>query len=197
MKRLFDLLFALTGLALLWPVMAILAIVVKLDSKGPAIFRQTRVGLNGRLFEMLKFRTMTNDAESLGPKITANSDPRVTRAGKWMRRTKLDELPQLLNVLVGDMSIVGPRPEVPEYVATYPELLKDKVLSIRPGITDIAAIEYVNESIYLSNVADAERTYVEEILPRKLELYERYVDNRSLSGDFRIIFRTLTAITRQ
>ncbi len=193
-KRTFDLLAAVLGLLLLAPVLAALAAWIRLDSSGPALFRQERVGRGGRPFRIYKFRTMVVDAPGRGPEITVGRDPRVTRAGAFLRRTKLDELPQLLNVLLGDMSLVGPRPEVPRYVALYPAATRQKVLSVRPGLTDEAAIQYADESSLLAAAVDPERAYVEQVLPRKLALYESYVDSRSLAGDIGIILRTLRRI---
>jgi lipopolysaccharide/colanic/teichoic acid biosynthesis glycosyltransferase len=193
-KRTFDLLAAVLGLLLLAPVLAALAAWIRLDSSGPALFRQERVGRGGRPFRIYKFRTMVVDAPGRGPEITVGRDPRVTRAGAFLRRTKLDELPQLINVLLGDMSLVGPRPEVPRYVALYPAATRQKVLSVRPGLTDEAAIQYADESSLLAAAVDPERAYVEQVLPRKLALYESYVDSRSLAGDIGIILRTLRRI---
>ena len=193
-KRLFDLLCAGLGLLLLSPLLAVLALWVRLDSPGPALFRQERVGRHGKPFRVLKFRTMRVDAERLGPKITAGADPRITRAGAFLRRSKLDELPQLINVVRGEMSLVGPRPEVPEYVALYPPALREIVLSVPPGITDLASIEFRHESELLARAADPQREYVETILPIKLDYYRRYVEGRSLLGDLAIILRTLRAI---
>ena len=193
-KRLFDLLGAGIGLVLLAPVLAAVAIWIKLDSAGPVFFRQQRIGRHGAPFRIHKFRTMRVDAPTLGPEITVGADPRITRAGRTLRATKLDELPQLLDVLAGSMSLVGPRPEVPRYVALYPAALRDKVLSVRPGITDPASIAYRDESAVLACAADPERAYVEQVMPAKLAHAARYVEQRSLWGDLQLILATLRAL---
>lgn len=194
-KRLFDLLAAGTGLLLLSPLLLVLALWIRLDSPGPVLFRQQRVGRHGVLFDIYKFRTMV-DRPDLGRPLTVGRDPRVTRAGQFLRRSKLDELPQLINVLQGKMSLVGPRPEVPRYVACYPPEAREIVLSVAPGITDWASIQYKEENEILGSAADPERAYVDTILPVKLEYYQRYVRERSFWLDLRIIVRTLTAILR-
>jgi lipopolysaccharide/colanic/teichoic acid biosynthesis glycosyltransferase len=194
-KRLFDLLLATFGLVLLSPVLIAIALWIKLDSRGPVFFRQQRVGRHGALFRIHKFRTMTDDAAgSKAAQITVGADPRITRAGIYLRRTKLDELPQLIDVVAGHMSLVGPRPEVPRYVALYPEALRTKVLSVRPGLTDLASIEYRNESALLARAADPEREYVEVVMPAKLRAAARYVDQMSLSTDVRVLGATLRAL---
>lgn len=192
-KRLFDVLASLLGLAILSPVMMAIALAVRLDSPGPVIFRQVRVGREGRPFQILKFRTMVprTDGPGTAAPITVGGDPRITRVGSFLRQAKLDELPQLLNVLRGDMSLVGPRPEVPEYVAHYPEDARKEILSVRPGITDSASIEFRDESAQLAESPDPERLYVEVILPRKIELYKRYVRNRTFAGDLQVILQTI------
>jgi len=195
-KRLFDLLAAGLGLALLSPLLLLIAVWIKLDSPGPVLFRQQRVGQGGRLFDIHKFRSMRADAPGLGPQITVGADVRITAAGRWLRASKLDELPQLWDVLRGAMSLVGPRPEVPRYVALYPAELRELVLSVRPGITDIASIEYRDESRLLAQAADPERCYIEQVMPAKLALAARYVRTRSLWLDLRLIGRTLAAILR-
>ncbi len=190
-KRLFDVAFSLFVLAIIGLPLIGLALWVKLDSPGPVFFRQVRVGRGGREFRIYKFRTMRTDAERVGPQITVGADARVTRSGETLRHYKLDELPQFFNVLFGDMSVVGPRPEVPRYVAKYPPVLGERVLSVRPGITDLASIEYRDENALLGASADPERTYVEVVMPAKLALCERYVATRSFWGDLRIIGRTM------
>jgi lipopolysaccharide/colanic/teichoic acid biosynthesis glycosyltransferase len=192
-KRLLDVILAMIGLIALAPVMIVVAVAVRFGSPGPALFRQVRVGRGGRPFEILKFRSMAvaSDRSTVGPAITASTDSRITRVGAFLRRTKLDELPQLVNVLRGEMSLVGPRPEVPRYVAMYPADARREILSVRPGITDEAAIEFRDEGDLLANSADPERTYVEDILPRKVRHYLEYVRTRSLPGDFAILVRTL------
>ncbi len=194
LKRLFDLLFSLSGLFLLAPLFLLITMWIKIDSEGPVFFRQSRVGRYGRLFDIYKFRTMCSDAESRGRQITVRDDPRITRPGRFLRRFKLDELPQLINVVKGEMSLVGPRPEVPRYVDLYPEHLRQKILSISPGITDLASIEYKNENDILSEADDPERTYIEKVMPAKLKYYERYVSERSLWGDFKLILATIKSI---
>ena len=197
-KRLFDLICASAGVLLLWPLLLGIALWIKLDSRGPVFFRQQRVGRFGVPFRIHKFRTMQDDAPedapALGPQITVGADPRITRAGGFLRRTKLDELPQLLDVIAGTMSLVGPRPEVPRYVAMYPAALREKVLSVRPGITDPASIEYRDESTLLAHAADPERVYIEQVMPAKLRHAAQYVDQRSLLGDLRMIGATLRAL---
>ena len=193
MKRAFDLTAAALGVVLLLPLLAAIALWVKLDSPGPVLFRQLRVGRGGQLFEILKFRTMAA-ASDPQRQLTVGRDPRITRAGHVLRKYKLDELPQLFNVVGGSMSLVGPRPEVPRYVACYPPDLRDLILSVQPGVTDLAAILYKDESSILGQAADPERAYIETILPTKLEYYARYVRERSFWGDVRIIFRTLGAL---
>lgn len=193
-KRIFDFLCASIGLLLLSPVILWITVWIKLDSPGAVFFRQTRVGRHGKLFRIYKFRTMCPDAESKGRLITVGNDPRITKSGRFLRRSKLDELPQLLNVLKGEMSLVGPRPEVPRYVALYPEHVREKVLSVPPGITDYASIEYKDENDILSRTNDPDRAYAEEIMPVKLKYYERYVSERSMAVDVKLILTTLKAV---
>ena len=193
-KRLFDLLLSSLGLAVLALPLALIALAIKLDSPGPVFYRQVRVGLRGREFRIHKFRTMAHDPGDRGPQLTVGLDARITRVGAFLRRTKLDELAQLFDVFEGTMSLVGPRPEVPRYVALYPAALREKVLSVRPGITDFASIEYRDESTLLARSADPERTYRELILPTKLALQARYVDRSGLGTDLVLIGRTVWAI---
>lgn len=193
-KRLFDIAFAALALLLLCPLLLAVALWVGLDSPGPVFFRQQRVGRGGQLFDIYKFRTMHIGAEAVGPQITVGQDTRITRTGTWLRRSKVDELPQFLNVLRGDMSVVGPRPEVPRYVAQYPADLRDAVLSVRPGITDLASIAFRNESDLLARSPDPERTYVEQILPVKLRYAQKYVRTHSLRLDLQIIAWTALAV---
>ena len=192
-KRIFDVLLAGGGLLLLAPLFAAVALWIKLDSPGPVFFRQERVGRFGVPFRIHKFRTMSHGAPA-GLQITVGTDARITHAGKWLRRTKLDELPQLIDVLRGAMSVVGPRPEVPRYVAIYPPELRDKVLSVRPGITDLASIQFRDESALLALAADPEREYREVVLPAKLRLAAQYVDQATLAFDLRLIGLTLKAL---
>jgi len=191
-KRLFDLLLSLAGLLLLSPLMLAVAAWIKLDSPGPVFFRQERVGRFGVPFRIHKFRTMTHGGT--GSLLTVGADARITRAGAFLRRSKLDELPQLIDVLLGSMSLVGPRPEVPRYVAMYPQTLRDKVLSVRPGITDVASIEYRDENDLLARAADPEREYVDVVMPAKLALAAHYVDHASLRFDMQLILRTMRLI---
>jgi lipopolysaccharide/colanic/teichoic acid biosynthesis glycosyltransferase len=199
-KRLFDLLAAGAGVLVLAPLLLGIALWIKLDSPGPVLFRQVRVGRHGVPFDIYKFRTMRHRPDQerrvAGPQLTVGQDPRVTRAGRFLRHYKLDELPQLFNVLEGTMSLVGPRPEVPRYVECYPPAVRNTVLSVAPGITDLAAILYRDESAILGQARDPEQAYVDTILPVKLEYYQRYVRERSFWLDLRIIFRTLAAIVR-
>lgn len=193
-KRLFDLTLAGLGALLLAPLLLLIALAVKLDSRGPVFYRQVRVGRFGQTFRIHKFRTMTHNPTDRGPLITVGADTRITRVGAVLRRTKLDELAQLFDVLEGTMSLVGPRPEVPRYVALYPTEVRDKVLSVRPGITDIASIEYRDESTLLAQARDPERAYTEVILPAKLRFALSYVETQSLGLDIRLILRTLGAL---
>ena len=196
-KRFFDFCVSGIGLLGLLPLLLIVAILVRLDSRGPVFFRQERVGQFGRIFKIHKFRTMVVDAEARGMQITVGVDPRVTKVGGFLRRYKLDELPQLIDVLLGDMSLVGPRPEVPRYVACYPQAMKELVLSVRPGITDRASIEFKDENEILAHAVDPHHAYVTEVLPIKLGYYADYVPNRTLLGDIGIVFLTLKAIARR
>jgi len=195
-KRWFDLVASGLGLVLLAPLLLVLAVWIKLDSKGPVFFRQERVGRDGKLFRIHKFRTMVTDAERRGLQITVGADARVTRVGQWMRKYKLDELPQLLDVWLGHMSLVGPRPEVPRYVACYPADVRDLVLSVRPGITDRASIEFKDENEILARATDPNKAYIEQVLPIKLAFYQEYVKNRSFIGDIALIFKTIFSLIR-
>ena len=193
-KRLFDLVLTVPGLLALSPLLALVSLWIKLDSRGPVLFRQTRVGRLGEPFQVYKFRTMVPDAEAQGLQLTTGGDARITRAGRFLRKSKLDELPQLFNVLKGEMSLVGPRPEVPKYVAYYPPEVKGLVLSLQPGITDKASIEFRHENELLDASADPEGTYIKEILPIKLHYYTTYARAHTLAGDLGILLRTLGAI---
>ena len=194
-KRAFDLAASAAGLVLLAPLLLLIALWIRLDSPGPVFFRQQRVGRHGVLFSIFKFRTMAHQPDG-ARQLTVGHDRRITHAGQLLRRYKLDELAQLLNVAGGSMSLVGPRPEVPRYVACYPPQVRAVVLSVAPGITDWASILYKQESEILGRAADPEQAYIDTILPVKLEYYMRYVRERSFWLDLRIIFRTLAAITR-
>lgn len=190
MKRCFDIVASCFGLLVLSPVLLALVVAVVVDSGFPVFFAQKRVGKGGRLFRIYKFRSMSVSKAAAEGSFDAGNTRRVTRIGRMLRKTKLDELPQLWNVLIGDMSLVGPRPEVQKWVEAYPERWRF-VHSIRPGITDNASLEFRNEEEILAASTDPEETYRDMVLPRKLDLYEDYVRNHSLLGDIRIIFRTI------
>ncbi len=193
-KRLFDIFFSIIGLVILSPVFLLISIWIKVDSEGPVFFRQRRVGLNQKDFFIHKFRTMYVDAEKRGLKITVGQDPRITKSGHILRKFKLDEFPQLIDVLMGTMSIVGPRPEVPQYVAKYPEAKRNKLFTMRPGITDWASVMFKNENEILEKSQNPEETYINEILPIKISYYEKYQDQASLFTDVKIILLTLKEI---
>jgi lipopolysaccharide/colanic/teichoic acid biosynthesis glycosyltransferase len=193
-KRLFDLLGALIGLALLSPLLLLVALAIRLDSGGPVFFRQERVGRGGRPFRIHKFRTMTASAAVSGGLLTVGADPRITRVGVWLRGRRLDELPQLIDVLCGDMSLVGPRPEVPRYVAHYSAEMRSRVLRVRPGITDPAALAFRDEATLLERAADPEREYIVNILPRKLALQAAYAESATLATDLAVIARSLRVL---
>ena len=189
-KRSFDLVGAGLGAVLLAPLLALLALLVKAEGGGPVLFKQERVGYRGRRFRIWKFRTMVPDAETRGLPLTVGRDPRMTRIGAWMRRLKLDELPQLFNVLFGDMSLVGPRPDVPRYVALY-RAPERRVLELVPGMTDEASIRYMGESTLLAASPDPERYYLEEIAPEKIRLSLEYAARATVWTDLRVILATL------
>jgi len=193
MKRLFDVIVSAAGLALLSPVLLALAAVIKLDDGGPVFYRGERVGRGGRPFRVAKFRTMRVDAESMGGSSTAADDVRITRVGHWLRKSKLDELPELLNVLWGDMSLVGPRPEVERYVRLMSEEERS-ILSVRPGLTDWATLWNSDEGAVLAGASDPEKTYLELIRPEKIRLQLEYVRRRSFWTDLVILWQTLGAI---
>lgn len=193
-KRLFDFLASALALVLLSPLFALIAVWIKADSPGPVFFRQTRIGRAGKPFRIYKFRTMYARAQNAGPALTIGADPRITRAGGLLRRLKLDELPQFINVLLGQMSIVGPRPEVPRYVEMYPPETRAIVLSVRPGITDPASIEYRTESAILGRSSDPEQRYIQEIMPAKLRLAVEYVQHASFWRDLAIVWATMRAL---
>ena len=195
-KRAFDIVACVTAVLVLCPLWLCIGLMVACGSKGGAFYRQTRVGRNGKEFKLLKFRTMRKDADKIGGLITVGEDNRVTRVGRFLRKYKLDEFPQFLNIIKGDMSIVGPRPEVPKYVAIYDERQR-QVLSVRPGLTDYASIEYISENELLAQSPDPDRTYIEEIMPAKLELNLKYIDNQSVMEDLRLIFKTLFSIIKK
>ena len=188
--RFFDFVLSLVGLVILAPIFIVLAVWIKIDSMGPVFYKQIRVGQNGKDFGLFKFRSMVVDADKKGLITVGGRDPRITRSGYFIRKYKLDELPQLINVLVGDMSLVGPRPEVKKYVELYTDE-QQKVLSVKPGITDYASIEYMDENEILGKSTDPEKTYIEEIMPEKIKYNMKYIKNRSLIEYFKIIFLTI------
>ena len=193
MKRLFDIVASGLGLIVLSPLFAVLAVWIKADSKGPVFYRQTRVGRNNRDFRLFKFRSMRPDSDKLGLITVGGHDPRVTRSGYYIRKYKLDEFPQLINVFKGDMSLVGPRPEVRKYVDMYtPEQMR--VLSVRPGITSLASIRYRNENDILAASDDPDRCHIEPVMPDKLAIDLEYVDRATLWNDIRLIFSTFREI---
>lgn len=195
MTRLFDILISFFGLLVLSPVLIIVALIIVIDDPGPVFYRQLRVGRYGRDFRIFKFRSMRVNADKAGLITVGDRDPRVTRAGYYIRKYKIDELPQLLNVLIGDMSLVGPRPEVRRYVDLYTEEQR-RVLSVRPGITDYASIEYVDENRLLAASDDPDKTYIDEIMPAKIALNMRYINHPTLGEYLRILFLTIKAILR-
>jgi len=192
-KRLFDVICSALGLLVLVPLLVLAAVWIKLDSPGPVLFRQTRVGRFGRPFTIHKFRTMRVEP---GAAITVGADPRITRSGHFLRQAKLDELPQLWDVLRGAMSLVGPRPELPRYVELYPAELRERVLAVRPGITDPASLAFSREAELLAAALDPEREYREVIMPAKLKLSADYAMRASLATDLRLILTTLVRVVR-
>jgi lipopolysaccharide/colanic/teichoic acid biosynthesis glycosyltransferase len=190
MARAFDLVASILGLLVLLPFLLVIGLVIRLEGSGPVFFRQERIGRDGRPFRIWKFRTMVVDAERSGRLITVGEDRRITRSGAWLRRWKLDELPQLLNVLLGQMSFVGPRPEVPRYVALYTEEQR-RVLELRPGITDIASIAYRNESELLEGQEDPEAYYIQRILPDKIRMNLDYAGRATIWRNIKVILATL------
>jgi lipopolysaccharide/colanic/teichoic acid biosynthesis glycosyltransferase len=195
MKRIFDIVVSLLILSAFFPIGLILAIAIKLDSKGGVFYRQERVGKNGIPFRLLKFRTMRTDADKLGKLTVGMRDPRITRVGYFLRKTKLDEFTQFWNVLIGDMSIVGPRPEVQEYVDLYTEEQR-KILDVRPGITDYASLEYFHENGLLGASDNPRETYINEVMPAKLELNKKYLNNPSLAHDLKLMWLTFLKVVK-
>jgi lipopolysaccharide/colanic/teichoic acid biosynthesis glycosyltransferase len=195
LKRSFDLTAAGAGLLLVSPILAVAALAVRLDSPGPVFYLQQRMGRKFRPFKIYKFRTMVVDADRRGGQLTAGADPRITRVGRWLRKTKIDELPQLLNVVRGDMSLVGPRPEVPRYVEMFREAYAD-VLSVRPGLTDPASIKYRDEASILAASSDPEAEYVRQILPDKIAMARSYIARATFLGDLAVLARTALKIAR-
>lgn len=196
MRRAFDVTAAALGLVVLAPLFAVVALAIAATSPGPVFFRQERVGRGGRTFRIHKFRTMRVDAEKVGGQLTVGGDPRITRVGAFLRASKLDELPQLIDVVRGEMALVGPRPEVPRYVARY-SAEERRVLDVRPGITDPASIEYRDESAVLARATDPERAYVEEIMPHKLAINLAYLERRTLTSDVGVILATFVRLVRR
>ena len=193
-KRIFDFIASLIGLILLSPFLVIIGVLVKISDKGPVFYRSKRVGQNFKPFYLLKFRTMVVNAEELGPSITKGGDQRITKIGKFLRKYKLDELPQLWNVVKGELSLVGPRPEVEKYISFYKDDYKE-ILKIRPGITDYAAIKFKNEEEILAKFEDVEKAYIENVLPEKIKLYKTYLNEIGFLTDLKLIFKTLWGIT--
>ena len=194
-KRLFDIAGATLALLLLLPLLLLSALWIKLDSPGPVLYRQERVGRHAVPFRIHKFRTMAHGAAGLP--LTVGADARITRAGAFLRRTRIDELPQFIDVLQGTMSLVGPRPEVPRYVARYPPGLRERALAVRPGITDPASLAFIDEAALLSRAVDPEREYIEVILPRKLQLAADYAGQASLRTDLGVLWQTLRLLLRK
>lgn len=195
LKRAIDIVLSTFGIAVLSPVLLVIALAIVMDSKGGVFYRQVRVGRNGKEFRIFKFRTMISDADKRGLLITVGADSRITRVGKILRKTKLDELAQLFNVFIGDMSFVGPRPEVPRYVAMYTPAQRN-VLLVRPGITDYASVAYRDENDLLEGASDPERVYIEEIMPAKLELNRQYLSSIGVWTDIKLIFSTVLAVVK-
>lgn len=193
--RLLDIMLSLLGLLFLLPIFLILAVWIKFDSQGSIFFRQIRVGKDGKGFRIYKFRTMIVNAEKMGIITIGERDPRITNSGYFLRKYKLDELPQLINVLKGEMSFVGPRPEVRKYVEMYNQE-QLKILTVKPGITDYASIEYINEDEILGKSLDPERTYIEEIMPQKIKYNMKYINNKTVIEYFKIIFLTIIKIIK-
>ena len=193
MKRAFDIIIAASGLLILSPFFLIAATLIKVSSPGPVFFRQRRVGRGFHPFLIYKFRTMTHDAQARGPLITVGSDPRITPVGRLLRKTKFDELPQLINVLLGDMSLVGPRPEVRRYVELFRKDYEE-ILKVRPGITDLASLKYRDEAAILSKACDPENEYRLKVLPEKIRLAKEYIRKSSLLFDLQLILRTLVEL---
>lgn len=196
-KRMFDLILSICGVIILFPLFLLVCLAIKLDSPGPILFRQERIGRGEVPFRIRKFRTMRASLPDEGFQITVGSDVRITRVGHWLRKLKIDELPQLLDVIVGHMSLVGPRPEVPRYVALYPKEYRTRIFTVQPGITDYASIEFRNESKILGDSKDPERTYIDEILETKLSLNMQYIDNICLYRDISIICRTICSFFKR
>lgn len=194
LKRIFDITLSLFGLVILLPFILIIAILIKIDSKGPVFFKQIRVTKNGKEFKIFKYRTMRVGSDKYS-QITVGKDGRITKIGSFLRKYKLDEIPQLINVLIGDMSLVGPRPEVPKYVALYTDEQKE-ILKVRAGITDYASIEFSDENDLLASEEDPEKAYIEKIMPKKIELNKKYLSEISILTDIKIILLTIKKILK-
>ncbi|MEJ6471773.1 sugar transferase [Fusobacterium nucleatum] len=194
LKRIFDITLSLFGLIILLPFMLIIAILIKIDSKGPVFFKQIRVTKNGKEFKIFKYRTMRVGSDKYS-QITVGKDGRITKIGSFLRKYKLDEIPQLINVLIGDMSLVGPRPEVPKYVALYTDEQKE-ILKVRAGITDYASIEFSDENDLLASEEEPEKAYIEKIMPKKIELNKKYLSEVSILTDIKIILLTIKKILK-
>ena len=194
LKRIFDITLSLFGLIILLPFMLIIAILIKIDSKGPVFFKQIRVTKNGKEFKIFKYRTMKVGSDKYS-QITVGKDGRITKLGSFLRKYKLDEIPQLINVLIGDMSLVGPRPEVPKYVALYTDEQKE-ILKVRAGITDYASIEFSDENDLLALEEEPEKAYIEKIMPKKIELNKKYLSETSVLTDIKIILLTIKKILK-
>ena len=194
LKRIFDITLSLFGLIILLPFMLIIAILIKIDSKGPVFFKQIRVTKNGKEFKIFKYRTMRVGSDKYS-QITVGKDGRITKLGSFLRKYKLDEIPQLINVLIGDMSLVGPRPEVPKYVALYTDEQKE-ILKVRAGITDYASIEFSDENDLLASEEEPEKAYIEKIMPKKIELNKKYLSEISILTDIKIILLTIKKILK-
>jgi lipopolysaccharide/colanic/teichoic acid biosynthesis glycosyltransferase len=194
-KRIFDFVASFCGLIVLFPMFFVIAILIKREDGGRVFFRQTRVGQNNKRFEIYKFRTMIENAERAGAQVTKGDDPRITRIGKILRKYKIDEFPQLINVIKGEMSLVGPRPEVPKYVKFFEEDYKE-ILKVKPGITDYASLEYKNENELLKGADDPERVYLEKVLPEKIEYYKKYLKDIGFLTDLKLILRTIVGVLK-
>jgi lipopolysaccharide/colanic/teichoic acid biosynthesis glycosyltransferase len=193
MKRVFDIISSLSVLIILSPILLLITLLIPLTSKGAPFFSQTRIGKNGEAFKLLKFRTMRTNSEAKGQITVGSKDRRVTKFGYFLRKSKLDELPQLINILKGEMSVVGPRPEVEKYVKLYSDEQR-KVLSVRPGLTDLASIEYINENEILGKSDNPEEDYIHKIMPAKLALNLAYIEKQSFAFDLKLIFKTIFKI---
>jgi lipopolysaccharide/colanic/teichoic acid biosynthesis glycosyltransferase len=194
-KRFFDTLLSIFGIILFSPLLLMISLAIKIADKGPIFYSQIRIGQNFRKFRLFKFRSMITDADNNGFFITHKGDPRITPVGKFLRKYKLDEFPQLINVLMGDMSFVGPRPEVEKYVEKFREDYK-YILSVKPGLTDFASLEYIDEEEILKKFSNIDESYVDEILPKKIELYKKYISEISFKTDQKIIFKTLFKLSK-